>query len=400
VLILRTRSMDQDRSATTSRSLLRQLAVVQPSADSEEVGVDPVAKIHEAAFTQPRSDHVHNPRRYHVITSAQGFANHWQARIHYYWWKKQRDACLLQEVCDMGGFTRLLHSGEADDLMDEIPTVVVDPLPKSAFGKSDTSYIVLNRPYAFMEWLKKASIPEHYLVMCEGDHLFLRPMPNMMAGQAPGAALFTYINPLNYPEIVRSLIGPVSDVELATVPRIGNSPTFISVKDMRVLAPLWYNTTMQIFQDDTAHKAWNWVLEMYGFSLATFRAGLQKGLVTHENMLAHPPFDTKEVDYKGDPFYLVHLTYPLRYNSTGGFTEDVNSTLWLFDKRAYNDETGPPPRNLPAPPAVVKNDLAHLIIKMINEATENIPCWDVYVANRTITTACAPSSSTQQSNTA
>lgn len=30
----------------------------------------------------------------------------------------------------MGGFTRLLHSGKADDLMDEIPTMVVDPLPQ------------------------------------------------------------------------------------------------------------------------------------------------------------------------------------------------------------------------------------------------------------------------------
>jgi hypothetical protein len=30
--------------------------------------------------------------------------------------------------------------------------VVVKPLPKSAFGDGDSSYIVLNRPYAFMEW--------------------------------------------------------------------------------------------------------------------------------------------------------------------------------------------------------------------------------------------------------
>ena len=28
----------------------------------------------------------------------------------------------------MGGFTRILHSGEPDDLMDEIPTHVVEPL--------------------------------------------------------------------------------------------------------------------------------------------------------------------------------------------------------------------------------------------------------------------------------
>lgn len=54
--------------------------------------------------------------------------------------------------CDMGGFTRLLHSGEADDLMDEIPTVVVPPLPRDAFGAATDSYVVLNRPYAFVQW--------------------------------------------------------------------------------------------------------------------------------------------------------------------------------------------------------------------------------------------------------
>jgi hypothetical protein len=34
-------------------------------------------------------------------------------------------------------------------------------------------------------------------------------------------------------------------------------------------------------------------------------------------MLAHPPWDKREVDAHGQPFYLLHLTYPLRYNSTG-----------------------------------------------------------------------------------
>ena len=47
----------------------------------------------------------------------------------------------------MGGFTRILHSGEADDLMDEVPTVVVDKLPESALKNS--SYVVLNRPCAW-----------------------------------------------------------------------------------------------------------------------------------------------------------------------------------------------------------------------------------------------------------
>ncbi|GFH27710.1 uncharacterized protein HaLaN_26080, partial [Haematococcus lacustris] len=167
------------------------------------------------ALPSPTSQPTSNPRQYHVITSAQGFGNHWQARIHYWWYQRQRQLCQAQGQCDMGGFTRLLHSGEADDLMDEVPTVVVRPIPKEAIPGGDTSYVVLNRPYAFMQ---------------------------------------CYIVPKQYPDIVRSFIGNVSDAELAEVPQIGNSPTFISVRDFRKLAPVWYNTTMDIFKDDTAHK--------------------------------------------------------------------------------------------------------------------------------------------------
>lgn len=156
-----------------------------------------------------------SPRSFHTVTTTQGFANHWQARIHYYWFLKQRRACFAQQpdiICDMGGFTRLLHSGEADDLLDEIPSIVVDHLPQSVLKSS--SYVVLNRPYAFMEWLSKVSVPERYVLMAEADHLFLRPLPNLMAGEAGGAALFTYIVPEQYPDIVRKFTGPISDAEV------------------------------------------------------------------------------------------------------------------------------------------------------------------------------------------
>ncbi|WOL06712.1 hypothetical protein Cni_G15446 [Canna indica] len=43
----------------------------------------------------------------------------------YYWYKMMKDG----ERSEMGGFTRVLHSGTPDNLMDEIPTFVVDPLP-------------------------------------------------------------------------------------------------------------------------------------------------------------------------------------------------------------------------------------------------------------------------------
>ena len=46
---------------------------------------------------------------------------------------------------DMGGFTRVLHSGKPDHLMDEIPTHVVDRL------SNEHGFVVLSRPNAFVQ---------------------------------------------------------------------------------------------------------------------------------------------------------------------------------------------------------------------------------------------------------
>jgi hypothetical protein len=44
----------------------------------------------------------------------------------YHWFKEARRA---PGGAEMGGFTRVLHSGKPDEFMDEIPTFVADPLP-------------------------------------------------------------------------------------------------------------------------------------------------------------------------------------------------------------------------------------------------------------------------------
>jgi hypothetical protein len=44
----------------------------------------------------------------------------------YHWFKEARRAPGGDE---MGGFTRILHSGKPDEFVDEIPTFVADPLP-------------------------------------------------------------------------------------------------------------------------------------------------------------------------------------------------------------------------------------------------------------------------------
>ena len=40
-------------------------------------------------------------------------------------------------------------------------------------------YVVLNRPYAFLQWVKGhvANLVEDYILMAEPDHIFLKPIP-------------------------------------------------------------------------------------------------------------------------------------------------------------------------------------------------------------------------------
>lgn len=94
---------------------------------------------------------------------------------------------------------------------------------------------MLNRPYAFQQWIQKAVIPERYILMSEPDHVFLRPMPNFMKGDTPAAFPFFYIEPASkeHAPITQQFTGPLSRKELEQIAPIGNSPTFLSVADMK-----------------------------------------------------------------------------------------------------------------------------------------------------------------------
>ncbi|GAA0174461.1 protein modifying enzyme [Lithospermum erythrorhizon] len=65
-------------------------------------------------------------RMFHTaVTSSDSVYNTWQCRVMYYWFKKMK----MEGGGEMGGFTRVLHSGKEDAFMDEIPTFVAKPLP-------------------------------------------------------------------------------------------------------------------------------------------------------------------------------------------------------------------------------------------------------------------------------
>ncbi|OIV99063.1 hypothetical protein TanjilG_32322 [Lupinus angustifolius] len=95
---------------------------------SESVAIDDRTLFVDPIIEMP--SHVKNRKRskapFHVaVTASDAPYSKWQCRIMYYWYTRQKNL----PGSEMGGFTRILHSGKPDNLMDEIPTVVVDPLP-------------------------------------------------------------------------------------------------------------------------------------------------------------------------------------------------------------------------------------------------------------------------------
>lgn len=297
--------------------------------------------------------------KYHVaLTATDTVYSQWQCRIMYYWYKKTKD----MPGSSMGKFTRILHSGVSDKLVDEIPTFVVDPLPEGL----DRGYVVLNRPWAFVQWLEKAPIEEEYILMAEPDHIFVNPLPNLAYGNKPAGFPFFYIKPADHEKVVRKYYpeesGPLTDID-----PIGNSPVIIKKSMLEDIAPTWVNISLRMKDDPETDKAFGWVLEMYAYAVASALHGVRH--ILRKDFMLQPPWDLEV----GETF-IIHYTYGCDYNLKGKLTYGKIGE-WRFDKRSYLN--GPPPRNLSLPPPGVPESVVRLV-KMVNEATENIPGWDTW----------------------
>ncbi|CAL9118687.1 hydroxyproline O-arabinosyltransferase PLENTY-like [Musa acuminata AAA Group] len=298
------------------------------------------------------------PRRpFHVaVTATETTYSRWQCRIMYYWYKRVKDG----EGSEMGGFTRVLHSGRPDSLMDEIPTFVVDPLPANI----DRGYVVLNRPWAFVQWLEKATIEEEYILMAEPDHIFVKPLPNLARDDYPAGFPFFYMSPDEHAQTVRKYFpeenGPVTKID-----SIGNSPVIIKKSMLEMIAPTWMNVSLNMKADPETDKTFGWILDMYAYAIASALHGVQHILC--KDFMIQPPLDEK----LGNT-YIIHFTYGCDYSSKGELTYGKIGD-WRFDKKSYT--SGLPPRNLSLPPPGVPETVVKLV-KMINEATANIRGWD------------------------
>ncbi|KAI4318864.1 hypothetical protein MLD38_032523 [Melastoma candidum] len=296
-------------------------------------------------------------RSFHTaVTASDSVYNTWQCRVMYYWFKKHRES---SGNVDMAGFTRILHSGKPDAYMDEIPTFVAQPLPPG----TDQGYIVLNRPWAFVQWLREADIQEDYILMAEPDHIIVKPIPNLSKDGRGAAFPFFYIEPAKYEKLLRRFF-PEDKGPISVIDPIGNSPVILPKESLKKIAPTWMNVSLAMKKDPDVDKAFGWVLEMYAYAVSSALHGVPN--ILHKDFMIQPPWDTEV----GDKF-IIHYTYGCDYNMKGELTYGKIGE-WRFDKRSYDHVA--PPRNLPLPPAGVPESVVTLV-KMVNEATANIPNW-------------------------
>ncbi|XVF89363.1 hypothetical protein PTKIN_Ptkin19aG0124400 [Pterospermum kingtungense] len=295
-------------------------------------------------------------RLFHTaVTASDSVYNTWQCRVMYYWFKKHKNG----PNSGMGGFTRILHSGKPDKYMDEIPTFIAQPLPAGM----DQGYIVLNRPWAFVQWLQKADIKEDYILMAEPDHIIVKPIPNLSKDGLGAAFPFFYIEPKKYESVLRKFFpkdkGPITNID-----PIGNSPVIVGKDSLKKIAPTWMNVSLAMKKDPETDKAFGWVLEMYAYAVSSALHGV--GNILYKDFMIQPPWDT-EIGNK----FIIHYTYGCDYDLKGRLTYGKVGE-WRFDKRSFDRVA--PPRNLPLPPSGVPQSVVTLV-KMVNEATSNIPNW-------------------------
>ncbi|XP_004980803.1 hydroxyproline O-arabinosyltransferase 1-like [Setaria italica] len=122
-------------------------------------------------------------------------------------------------------------------------------------------YIVLNRPWAFVQWLQKADIKEEYILMAEPDHIIVKPIPNLSRDGRAAAFPFLYIELEKNEKVLRKFF-PVDEGPMNKIDPIGNSPVIIEKESLARMAPTWVNVSIVMKKDPDADKTFGWVFEM------------------------------------------------------------------------------------------------------------------------------------------
>ncbi len=346
-----------------------------PSSDTPAAAASPAA----AACDTP-------PQPFHTLLTAQATTyQQWQSRIMYYHYKKQRS--LAGPCSDMGGFTRLVSSpgGKPDGIEVEIPSVFYAELGEVEMRRYG-HFAVLNRPLAVVRWLEGsglARVPEPYIYIAETDHVLLKPLRNLAAeaaasGEEHAAAFFFHYMQASRRTIemirpVAHLHSRLASLSHTDIQPIGPSPVILRKHDLVEVAPLWLNLSLALKLNPETDKAFGWVLEMWGYSLAAAALGIRHRV--RRDFQQEPSGGYASL---GDT-YIFHYTYGVELSmKTGRPMAGIGE--WSIDKRHYGSAY--PPRNLQPPPA--RHAVAEFLHAAWNEATSNISAWPETLALGTV----------------
>lgn len=258
--------------------------------------------------------------------------------------------------------------------MHEIPTVVVNPLSKE-LEKISQGFALLNRPHAVLQWVERCmpKIPEHFVLLAEPDHLFIRAPPLWATYNRMSAFPFSYMNPKDEKNAKIIQKYNPKGIPLRVFRPMGPSPLMISKKQLALIAEPWFNISFSLQQDVEASETWGWISEMYGFSIAVaVTLGSQNQVTMRPEFMVQPPWDSGLNGKNGKRAAFIHYTYSNDFDSEGSLTPAVIGK-WHFDKRDYIHKY--PLIKTKRPPPGCNNAATKLLIKCINIAAKSLSGW-------------------------
>jgi len=196
--------------------------------------------------------------------------------------------------------------------------------------------------------------------------VLLQPIPNRAERGSPMAYLFGYMgpNPTHAPFIKR--VWPAGgEAGYKQVQSIGPSPVLIHRADLEEVAGPWSETAVKLKTDPQADRTLGWVIEMWGYSIASASIGLRHQVF--RDFQVEPGALSSAAQLDGFPlrYWIFHYTYQFEYYLDGTPCQPWTIGEFSLDKRHFSAE--PPPYPLPDPPPGA-NKAAFFLVGAFNEA--------------------------------
>ncbi|GJY11068.1 hydroxyproline O-arabinosyltransferase 3 [Tanacetum coccineum] len=196
------------------------------------------------------------------------------------------------------------------------------------------------------------TIEEGYILMAEPYHNFVNLLPNLARGEFPAGFPFFNIKPEENEKILRFYYPKESRPD-----PIGNSPVIIRKDLLEKITPTWMNVSLRIKDDPETNITFGWVLEMFKWSLYTYRNHSSPGPYKSEKSM-NPHGGTCANDAKIARIGGLH-----NMSNWVQFEMSQNKTLKWLDKADMHWNTFQCSLDFPKEPVGVKQEEVGIVKK-------------------------------------